>query len=123
MTTKSYTGKSGKSNAKRAAVAALGKTAKLDVDFKITEADGGFSWVVIGDGKTKRAKRGKADIRNQPQAIKVLKMCERVSGATPAQIAEALDVEEHTGRSIVSRLRSAGCKINKRPPYFHVAAE
>lgn len=126
MTSKVYAGKSGKSNAKRAAVAALGKSAKVDLDYRINEADGGFTWTAIGNGKPKRVKRDKGDIRGQPQAQRALKMAERKAGVTVQEGAEALGVKQDTFRGIMSRLHTSGCTFTKgkrdnENTYHHVA--
>lgn len=114
--TKTYTQRS---NCVRAAKVALGKTAKPDVDFNITGSAPAFSWVAIqkapapaGAKKPKRVK-GDAQLKDQPQMVKLLAACASKDGATIESLATLLGgVEQHTVRAAISRLRGEGIKFD-----------
>ena len=100
MTTKTY---STRGNASAAARKALGKTAKAGVEFDLHGADGRFTWTAKEGAKKKRTK---GRLQDQPQMQKLLKLMQREKGVSVKDAAEALgNVEEHTVRGSVSRLR------------------
>lgn len=112
MTTKTYTQRG---NCARAARVALGKNAKLGVDFTISGDDKKFVWTATAKPaktetapKAKRVK-GEARIENQPQMQRIISLCSRKTGATIADIAASLGgIEEHTVRGAISRLKGEG---------------
>ena len=52
-------------------------------------------------------------ITEWPSAKRLKAILTRKRGLSMARIAEALDVEEHSARSLISRLRAAGMPIIK----------
>lgn len=142
---KTYTDKG---NCARAAKAALGKDAKNGVDFKVEGEPGKWHWTAIGDrpaashtdhapaakkSKTKAAKKPKKvkgdkkpPIEEQPANVEVIKMMQRVGGATIEQICERKEWTPHTTRAVISRLRSAGVPMTQekhgRKSVFHSPA-
>lgn len=115
MTTKTYTARG---NCARAAKKALGKNAKAGVDFTIvthqSTTDGGkptYSFEAKAKAKTAKAPKGERKPRvkkrliDQPKCQKALKLMRRESGVTVAQGASLLEVEPHTFRGMVSRMR------------------
>lgn len=121
MTAKTYTQRG---NCARAAKVALGKTAKAGKDFEIRVHAGdvpSYSWERLGPAKTasgKRRPKGESPLAQQPQMVKLLKMCARKTGATIKDLAANLSkgdkpIEEHTVRGSISRLAKEGTVFTK----------
>lgn len=143
---KTYTDKG---NCARAAKAALGKDAKNGVDFTVGGEAGKWHWTAIGDrpaashtehapaakkvkaaSKVAAKKSGgkKPPIEAQPANVEVIKMMQRVGGATIEQICERKEWTPHTTRAVISRLRSKAkvpmtMETHGRKGTFHVPAE
>lgn len=118
MTAKTYTEKG---NCARAAKAALGKTAKVLKDFVINEHVEGdkksYSWSRVGPPKTaggkRRPKGDSPPLHLQPQMVKLVRYCERKSGATIEFLAANLGrdgkaINPETVRGSISRIQKEG---------------
>jgi hypothetical protein len=112
---------SNRGNCIRAARVALGKSAKPDIDFKLTKHDDGtFSFTAI-DGKAGGKRERKPLTKEQTMAVALQPkmagildyIANSANGRTVADLQRHLGgVESHTARGCVARLRMAGFAIN-----------